>query len=480
MATISNLGVGSNLDLTTLYNSLESAEQTKLTTITTQQSTYQAQLSAYGKLQSSLQSLQTATAALSKSTSWNSTSVTSKNDAFTATTTSAAAVGSFTVKVEQLAKPQVLTSAAGAIDSNSKKLGGETENGTRTISITQPDTKEPLTITLKDSETTLDGIVSAINKANGNVTASVVKAKDGDYRLMLSSKSSGTDASMTVDVSGDDTLQALIGYDSTTKTGAMTVQTTAQNAKFVVNDIAVERSSNTVSDALSGVTFTLKTAGGASETLDVTRATDTNKTAINNWVTAYNSLQSTIASVTKYVAVDKGADSQSTNNGALVGDSTVRSIQSQLRGLLTDVQSGTYGILAQVGVSQNPVIGTDGATGTLKIDSDKLTKVLTENPDAVQAYFVGDGKTTGLATKMNTTLTNMLSTDTGKSGAIQNAKDGINSTLKTLSKRYDAMETSIETTMARYKAQFTSLDTLINKLNNTASYLTQQFSTSSS
>jgi flagellar hook-associated protein 2 len=53
------------------------------------------------------------------------------------------------------------------------------------------------------------------------------------------------------------------------------------------------------------------------------RATDANTTAINNWVTAYNSLQSTIASVTKYVAVDAGADSQSSSNGALLGDSNV-------------------------------------------------------------------------------------------------------------------------------------------------------------
>jgi len=59
MASISNLGVGSGLDLTTLYNNLEAAENTKLTTITNQKTTYTAQLSAYGKLQSALTSLQT-------------------------------------------------------------------------------------------------------------------------------------------------------------------------------------------------------------------------------------------------------------------------------------------------------------------------------------------------------------------------------------------------------------------------------------
>ena len=73
----------------------------------------------------------------------------------------------------------------------------------------------------------------------------------------------------------------------------------------------------------------------------------------------------------------------------------------------------------------------------------------------------------------------MLSTSVGKTGVIQNAKDGINKTLKSLSERYDDMEASIDATMARYKAQFTQLDVLVTKMTNTANYLTQQFTKSS-
>ena len=208
----------------------------------------------------------------------------------------------------------------------------------------------------------------------------------------------------------------------------------------------------------------------------MTRATDANQKAITDWVTAYNSLQSTINSLTKYVPVDAGAGSQSASNGALVGDANVRGIQSQLRGLLTEVQSGSVQIMAQLGITQDPVKGSDGTVGNLKVDTDKLKKALTENPNAVQQYFVGDGKKTGMATQMNNTLTTMLSTSTGSAGVIQNAKDGINKTLKTLGERYDAMEATIDATMARYKTQFTSLDVLVTKMTNTANYLTQQFS----
>lgn len=472
MATISNLGIGS-AGLGDLYNQLEAAERTKLTTITTQQSNYNAQLSAYGKLQSAMTSLQTATAALGKTATWNSTSVGSTNTAFTATTTSEASTGAFVVNVNKLARAQALST--GSYSTNTEKLGDITGT-TRKVTITQPGTKDPLVVELSDGDTSIQGIANAINKANGSVTASVIKAKEGDYRLMLTSKSTGTDGEMTISVNGDDKLQAAIGYDSTNKTGALVLKTPAQNAVVVVNEIEIERQSNTITDALPGVTFALKAESKEDETLNIDRATDINQKAISDWVTAYNSLQSTITSLTKYVTVDPGSKSQSNSNGALVGDANVRGIQSQLRGLLTQVQSGSVQIMAQLGITQDPTKAADGSTGNLKIDAEKLTKVLTDNPDAVQQYFIGDGKTTGLATQMGKTLDAMLSTSIGKAGVIQNAKDGINKTLKSLGERYDSMEASIEATMARYKAQFTSLDVMMTKMTNTANYLTQQFS----
>lgn len=472
MATISNLGVGM-AGLSDLYDKLQAAEETKLTAITRQQTTYEAQITAYGKLQSSLTSLQTATATLASADAWNSTSVSSTNTAFAATATTGSSTGEYKVNVSQIAKAQVLITAPGTIDSSTRPLGGATAGDARTITITQPGTTKPLTVTLTDGDISLNGIAKAINEANGNVTASVVKASDGEYRLMLASKTAGTDSDMTVAVSGDDTLKAIIG------SSALSTQVTSQNAIVKVNGIQITRQSNTISDALPGLTLTLKAQSTADETLSVTRASDANKKAVTDWVTAYNSLQSTINSLTKFVPAKQGATVQSSSNGVLMGDSTIRGVQSDLRSLLTNVQSGAYAIMAQLGITQDPVKGTDGTTGNLNIDDARLTNALTDNPDAVQAYFAGDGKTTGFATQINNTLTTMLSTSTGKEGVIQNAKDGINTTLKSISKRYDAMEATIEATMARYKTQFTQLDMLVSQLNNTSSYLTNQFSTSS-
>ena len=470
MATISNLGVGMP-GLSDLYDKLQAAEETKLTAIAKQKTTYDAQITGYGKLQSALTNLQTAAAKLAKTDTWNSTSISSTNTAFSAISTSGANVGDVTVHVSKIAKGQVLTTTPGTIDSNTKQLGGTTGTNSRTITITQAGAdSKPLTVTLADGDTSLNGIAKAINAANGSVSASVVKADDGDYRLMLTSKTTGTDSDMTVTVTGDDTLKGIIG------SGALTEQVKSQNAVVNVNGIQIVRQTNTVTDAIPGVTLTLKAQSTADETLTVTRSTDDNKKAITEWVTAYNSLQSTIASLTKYEPPAVGATAQSSNNGVLMGDSTIRGVQSDLRALLTNVQSGSYAIMAQLGITQDPVKGADGAVGNLKIDDKKLTKILTDDPAGVQAYFVGDGKTTGFATQMNNKLTDMLSTSVGKEGVIQNAKDGINATLKSIGKRYDAMELTIEATMARYKKQFNDLDKLVTKFNGTATYLTQQFS----
>jgi len=470
MATISNLGVGMP-GLQDLYDKLQAAEETKLTAIATQKTKYDAQITGYGKLQSALTTLQTAAAKLAKTDTWNSTSVTSTNTAFAATTSTNANVGEFTINVSKIAKGQVLTTAPGTIDSNTKQLGATTAGNSRTITITQAGAdSKPLTVTLADGDTSLNGIAKAINAANGNVSASIVKADTGDYRLMLSSKTTGTDSDMTVTVTGDDTLNAVIGG------AALNKQVESQNAVVNVNGIDIIRQSNTITDALPGVTLTLKAQSTADETLSVTRSTDDNKKAITEWVTAYNSLQSTITSLTKYVPPATGATAQNSGNGVLMGDSTIRGVQSDLRALLTNVQTGSYAIMAQLGITQDPLKGADGTFGNLKIDDKKLTQALTDNPAGVQAYFVGDGKTTGFATQMNNKLTDMLSTSAGKEGVIQNAKDGINATLKTIGQRYDAMEMSIEATMARYKKQFSNLDSLVSKFNSTASYLTSQFS----
>ncbi|WP_275429832.1 flagellin hook IN motif-containing protein, partial [Enterobacter hormaechei] len=82
-----------------------------------------------------------------------------------------------------------------------------TAGNSRTITITQPGQKTPMTVTLTDDQTSLSGIRDAINKQNGSVTASIIKADDDSYYLSLTSKDTGLTNAMTVTVSGDDKLK---------------------------------------------------------------------------------------------------------------------------------------------------------------------------------------------------------------------------------------------------------------------------------
>lgn len=465
MATISTLGIGSGLDLSTILDNLQASEKASLTPISTQQSAYTAKLSAYGTLSSALTTFQTANTALNSADLFSSTTATSTGSAFSATTTSGAVAGSYTISVSKLAQAQTLTSG---VQSSNTAVLGDSSAASRTLSIKLADGTSK-DITLTSDQTSLTGMRDAINKAGAGVSASIIKSGDGEYRLSLTAAKTGEKyAVSSVTVTGDDTLQSIVGFDAT-QTDAdnpLDLSVAAQDAQLTVNNVAITSSSNTISDALEGITLNLKDVTSSSQTLNVAKDTTKVTTALSDFVDAYNTLLDQFNSLTKYTAVDVGAAAQDTSNGALVGDSTLRTIQTQLKGLLTNAASSSnYKTLSQIGISSDPT------TGALKLDSAVLKTALDKDPDGIKEMMIGDGKTTGITTKIATNLTGWLSS----TGIIQAAKDGVSKTLNNLTDQYNKMSTRIDNLIARYKAQFTQLDVTMSSLNSTSSYLTQQF-----
>ncbi|MCK6652140.1 flagellar filament capping protein FliD [Enterobacter roggenkampii] len=462
MASISSLGAGTSLDLNTLYDNLQTAEQTKLTPITTQQSSYKAKLTAWGVVQTALTKLQTASDALKNTSAIAQSKVSSTNTAFSASLASSAAAGSYSVEVTQLAAAQSLLSPK--VNSKDTDLG-DSSMSSRTITITQPGQKNPLTVTLASDKTSLADVCDAINAKQGSVSASIIKADDNSYYLSLTSRDSGTSNEMTI-TTDDAELAKYISYDPGNATNVMSEQVPAADAKVNINGIEIIRSSNTITDAPEGVTLNLiKTNKGSPETLSVVKDNQPMTDAIQAFVDAYNSLQTTISNQTKYTKVDQGSTSQNSSNGDLLGDGTLRNIQTRLRSMVSASQgSGSLATLSQLGITQD-------ITGKLTVDSTKLNKALNEKSADVVAFLSGDGKTTGFATQTSSLLKDMLGTD----GSVQNATAGINKTLKKLSDEYDRVNAQITATMARYKTQFTSLSQLVSKMDQTGSYLTQQF-----
>ncbi|ADO48073.1 flagellar filament capping protein FliD [[Enterobacter] lignolyticus] len=466
MASISTLGVGSGLDLNTVLSNLETAEKAQLTPISNQQSSYTAKLSGYGTLKNALTAFQTANTTLNSADLFTATATTSSTNAFSATTTGSAIPGKYTIAVSQLAQAQTLTTTQTQSDTKTAIASGDS-----VITIQQGGGKDPVKINLSAANSSLAGIRDAINNAKAGVSASIINVGNGQYRLSLTANNTGADNAMSISVSGDSALQSFMGYDKTAATNGMTESVTAQNAKLTVNNIPIENDSNTISDALENITLNLNDVTTGNQTLNITKDTSKAEKAINDWVTAYNSLQDTFASLTKYTAVDPGSDSQDSSNGALLGDSTLRTIQTQLKSMLSNsLSTSSFKTLAQIGVT------TDPGTGKLNVDSKKLEAALQKDPDGVGQMLVGDGKKTGMTTTIATNLTSWLS----KTGIIQSATDGVSKTLNNLTQQYNDASTRIDNMMASYKAQFTQLDVLMNSLNSTSSYLTQQFTTSSS
>ena len=468
MASISTLGVGSGLDLSSILDSLEAAEKSTLTPISKQQSSYTAKLSAYGTLKSALESFQTANTALNKADLFTATSTTSSSSAFSATTTGSAIAGKYTISVSQLAQAQTLTTKNSQKDSKAAIATSDS-----VLTIQQGGGKDPVTIDISAGNSSLSGIRDAINNAKAGVSASIINVGNGEYRLSITANDTGSNNAMKLSVSGDSALESFMGYNGTPgdSSNGMIESVTAQNAKLTVNNVEIENSSNTISDSLEDITLNLNDVTTGNQTLTISKDTSKAENAVKAWVDAYNTLQDTFSSLTKYTAVDAGAESQDSSNGALLGDSTLRTIKTQLKTLLANTNSSSnYKTLAQIGIT------SDASTGKLEIATDKLQTALKNDAAGIGEMFIGDGKSTGVTTGISNNLTSWLSS----TGIIQAAKDGVSKTLNNLTDQYNAASERIDTLMTRYKAQFTQLDVLMNSLNSTSSYLTQQFDTSNS
>ena len=467
MAAVSSLGIGSGLDLNTLLTGLKTAEQIPLTAIQRQQTSYTTKLTAYGQLSGALSGLQSAAAALAKPELFLGVKASSTaTDVVTATALSTASSGTYALNVTQLSQAQSLA-AAGVSTASTFGAGGlvkvQFEFGSVAGSIFTADgTARNDSIDITAGSTMAD-IAKAINaKTTLGATASIINNGDPTKpnQLVLTSKRTGETSIMKVTVSGEagTALSDLLTYNPTDLPNQKLLQTAAaQNTKLTVNGIAITSATNSVAGAIQDVTMSVTKVG--SGTLSVQSDTAIVQSAISTFVTAFNSLQSVAARLTAF-------DPSSKSGAVLLGDSTLRNIQVGIRSALTAAQTDDGSgltTLSQIGVS----IQKDG---TLVIDAAKLTAALGGKMSGVANIFSGEASSYG--TKMSSLISGYTNA-TG--GVLTAATKGINTTLDLLSKQYATTSERIEATIARYKAQFTQLDVMMSQMNQTSSYLTQQF-----
>ena len=311
MATLTATGIGSGLDINNLLEQIVAAERAPTENrLNLKEAQIQAKLSAYGTMKGAVSSFQSSLAKLKTSSGFLTNSVTVSNtDVLSASASSIATAGSYSVKVNALAQSHALASVAfGDLDT---VIG----NGTLTFdfgstaynpgtsfaaaddtytSFTGNTERSSKSVVIDNSNNTVEGIRNAINEANMGVKATIVNDGSG-YRLLLTTTLQGNDNGMRVSVSEgglaaadiDSTGLSQLAFNSSATNMEQTQA--AQDAQIQVNGLIVNRESNSISDAIHGVTLNLLTVGS---TVQVQVAADTAAVEknISNFVTAYNEL----------------------------------------------------------------------------------------------------------------------------------------------------------------------------------------------
>lgn len=468
MATsISSIGVGSGLPLDTLLEQLRTAENAPLAALQKRASKEQQRFSAYGTLKSGLEAVSAAAANLGKSATFNAVKTSVTGETFTASVKagSGAIPGSYSIKVEQLATAQSLTSKG-----SEKRNESLVADGSGMVDIRFTVGEETHTISIDAAKSSLDDVVKAINgNSDFKASATLVKTGDSDdYRLIISADETGEANRITAievvhgeDGAGDLTrLSDMLAFDGAgTQPNGMNESVAAQDAKIIINgDIELSSSGNTIENAIDGITLTLvkeSAADASPDTLKVTRDDSAAISAVTNFVNAYNALQSTIKSLTAY-------DVDSQTSAALTGDTLARRAQSQVR----DALNG----LAVNGVTLGSIgIKTDPATGNLSVDNQKLAEALKNNRAEVEQLFSSES---GLSKR----VTSAVEIFTKSDGLIQSSQDSITRTLKQFERQYEQMEARIDQKMETYRTQFVQLDAFMAQMNSVSSYLTTQLS----
>lgn len=452
---ISSAGIGSGLDVNSLVSQLMQLERQPLDSLSNKKSVANNQLSAFGTIQSALASFRDSLTNLKTNLDFAVFKATSSDaTVLDATTDSTASTGPHSIVVSQLARADISltnsvhfttsTDAMGSVAQND--AGGAASLTGTTLTFDLGSSTSPtktFNVNVDFSTDSLETIKDRINSSTSNdfVTASVLNDGTG-YRLVLTAKNTGADNK--VFVSGDTNLA--FGYTDQTKQEGV-------NATLSVDGINISKDSNTITDVIQGVTLNLKDVSTSTVTLKVDNDTDAITKKVNDFISAYNKLASTISDLHK-----KG--------GTLEADNSATSVIYQLQSVFNapaSLSGNAFSWLAQIGISFNK-------DGTLALDSTTFTNALGSNYNDVVALF--SDSTQGFSQRLYTAASNMLDS----SGLVQSRIDGLNTTINTIDANMDQMNVRLDNVEKRLRTQFANLDALLGTMRNTSSYLASQLS----
>ncbi|PTB98957.1 flagellar cap protein FliD [Marinobacter sp. Z-F4-2] len=384
MASISSLGIGSGVLTSDLVDQLVQAERAPTEQRLTQKTEQtQSLISAYGKLRSAITELRLPMRQLSAPDNLKAFSASSSNEDISVSVDSTkASRGTYSVEVTSLAGAQALASRDVFADRDATSVG----QGRLTLNVGDKTTN----ITIDSSNDTLQGLANAINDSDAGVSAGVIDTGDG-FQLVLSADETVTANAVSISVADDSVgtgtdnqgLSRFAFNSGMDAESGLRETIAATDAVMEINGVEITRATNSFENVIDGLTFDLTATG--SSVIKVQQDLGAVADRVQGFVDKFNALQSTIDSLA-------GFNAEAGVGSLLTGDSTVRSIQNQLRQVLTRVVPGLENSavrsLADVGIT------TNFETGGLEFDRATFEEQLKNNPDDVTALFAEQGRTT--------------------------------------------------------------------------------------
>jgi flagellar hook-associated protein 2 len=363
------------------------------------------------------------------------------------TSSSQAVAGTYTVVVQNLA--QTSSAATDSIGASDTLTGGIT------FKVGSGDWK---TVNVGDHSTasTLSGLMSAINNTDLGVTARIMTNADGTERLSLTSKTDGAAGQITIadSTSNPDSPTNLADSttaDKNTGLGLATIQK-GQDANMTVDGIKVTSASNTVTNAIAGLTLQLLSTGSTSsdsnsESVQVTIDNDTSsiETAISTFVSDYNT-------AIKAINTQEGKDS-SGNAEPLYGTSVLSELQQGLLSAMSSsFGSNTINSLISLGITSSA-----SADGTISLDTGALSDALNGHFDQVVSFFQDSGSFgSTFSSKLDS-----LGSSSSSGGAIGLALDEDSSQESTLNDNISKEEVLISTRKESLTAELESANEIL-------------------
>ncbi|MGB5856532.1 MAG: flagellar filament capping protein FliD [Oceanisphaera sp.] len=463
-------GVGSGFPIQQFVDATVSAERApKETMLARQASNINVQLSSYGSLKGVLSEFKDSLKALGEEEAFQKRSTSFNNSGFVnAKADKDAVAGSYKLEVTQLATAHKLGSSYIPKADADKKLG----SGTLNFTLGEGGNAQSFGVAISTDKSSLSDIAAAINNAEGNkgVRATVVNSEDPDTgepssRLVFFSEKTGTDNKITVTATtsggneGTATLESLVAAPSTVQE--------AKNAEITIDGARVVSQTNEIEDAIQGVTLDLKkvtdkedptkTDIKTSTTLTIGYDKSTVEKNLKDFVASFNKVMGAINQLTSY-------NPETEQAGPLNGDSSTRSLTSQIRNMLSEPIEGAAApikTLTDLGI-------TSKQDGTIELDEDILKQQVEDNFDRIGLLFASEK---GVSNKLD----EMLESFVGETGVLTERNKSLNEDMAKLDKEAVNFEMYMDKFEERTFKQFTSMDIMIAQLNQQLSSVTAAF-----